>query len=92
MRRTIIPCVVAALAITGLHAQRAGSVGEWRYYGSDGGSTKYSPLDQVHARNVSDLKIAWRWTSPDTAFGKQNPDSRQGSYEDTPLMANGVFA
>ena len=31
---------------------------EWRYYGGDAGSTKYSPLDQINAANVKDLKIA----------------------------------
>jgi quinoprotein glucose dehydrogenase len=91
MRRTIVPCVIVALTITGLHAQRTGSAGEWRYYGSDGGSTKYSPLDKIHPGNVADLRVAWRWTSPDTAFGKQNPETRQGTYEDTPLMVNGVL-
>ena len=25
---------------------------EWRYYGGDAGSTKYSPLDQINAANV----------------------------------------
>ena len=91
MRRIIIASVIAALSLIALSAQRTGSAGEWRYYGSDGGSTKYAPLDQIHPRNVTDLQIAWRWTSPDNAFAKEHAESRSGSYEDTPLMANGVL-
>ena len=34
---------------------------EWRYYGGDAGSTKYSPLDQINASNVGKLHIAWTW-------------------------------
>lgn len=39
--------------------------GEWRSYGGDLWSTKYSPADQIHAGNFTDLEIAWRWTSVD---------------------------
>ncbi len=43
---------------------RAGTEnGEWRYYGGDAGSTRYSPLDQIDPSNVADLEIAWRWSS-----------------------------
>ncbi|HVS62028.1 MAG TPA: pyrroloquinoline quinone-dependent dehydrogenase [Thermoanaerobaculia bacterium] len=37
--------------------------GEWRYYGGDAGSSRYSPLDQIDASNVGDLEVAWRWSS-----------------------------
>ena len=32
--------------------------GEWPAYGADLSSTRYSPLDQINADNVSDLEIA----------------------------------
>jgi hypothetical protein len=35
--------------------------GEWRFYGSDAHSTKYSALEQINKDNVKDLQIAWRW-------------------------------
>ena len=44
--------------------------GEWRSYGGDVGSTKYSGLDQINGENFSDLVIAWRWTSVDGFLGK----------------------
>ena len=33
---------------------------EWRTYGADLASTRYSPLDQIDNANFSKLKIAWR--------------------------------
>ena len=35
--------------------------GQWRYWGGDERSTRYSPLDQINADNVADLEVAWRW-------------------------------
>src|ERR1700681_4277703 len=31
--------------------QPSAQSGEWRYYGGDAGSTKYSPLDQINKQN-----------------------------------------
>ena len=44
-----------------LSGQSGARNNEWRYYGGDAGSTKYSPLDQINKDNVKDLRIAWRW-------------------------------
>ena len=100
MRRAVLVGLMISLAIAGLvRAQRAASPAEsatasateWRYYGGDAGSTKYSPLDQIDARNVNGLRVAWRWTSPDNAIVKANPQAMPGAFEDTPIMANGVL-
>jgi quinoprotein glucose dehydrogenase len=81
------------LIATAASAQRPSIVssGEWRYYGSDAASTKYTPLDQINAANVSRLKVAWTWDSPDNALRKKNSDLPNGPNEATPLMANGVL-
>ena len=43
-------------------AQRLGTEnGEWRYWGGDEGSSRYSPLDQINADNVAELEVVWRW-------------------------------
>ena len=52
--------VVAALALL-LPASARAQEGEWRYWGSDAGSTRYSPLDQIDASNFSELEVAWTW-------------------------------
>ena len=58
-----IPAIVAILlgASIAAPAQQGAQDGEWRYYGGDSGSTKYSPLDQIDRDTVADLDIAWRW-------------------------------
>src|SRR5215467_5699310 len=66
-------------------AQQGMKTGEWRAYGAEAGSTRYSPLDQINRDNIKDLKVAWVWKS-DTLV----PNPQAGS-ETTPLMVNGVL-
>ena len=66
-------------------------VGEWRSYGSDYASTKFTPLDQIHKGNVQDLQVAWRWESPDSEILKANPGLWTMLNEATPLMVGGVI-
>lgn len=74
------------LAIAGSsHAQQGAANGEWRYYGGDAGNSKYSPLDQIDAKNVKELEIVWRWKAEN--FGP-TPDY---NWEVTPLMIGGVL-
>ncbi len=55
--------------------------GEWRYWGADAWSTRYSPLDQINASNFGSLQKAWQWNAG--AFGSDE------YYRTTPLYANG---
>lgn len=80
--------------------------GEWRYYSGDAGSMKYSPLDQINASNVKNLRIAWRhlaipseiaqafpellMETPNRAKNQTNDESRN-NFETTPLMVKGVL-
>ena len=43
------------------------------------------------ARECRPARMAWRWPSPDNDVVKANPQARPGTYEDTPLMVNGVM-
>ncbi len=65
--------------------------GEWRFYGGDQGSCKYSPLDQINRENVKNLKVAWSWDSPDLKLLEQNSKLYTLGYEATPLMIGGVL-
>src|SRR5436190_23219337 len=83
--------MIAAAAI-GAAAWNAITIGqapprpvEWRYYGGDSSSTRYSPVDQINARNVKDLHIVWRWKAEN--FGA----AADYNWEATPLMVNGVL-
>jgi quinoprotein glucose dehydrogenase len=71
------------VSLTGLRAAPADEQ-EWRTYGGDLGSTRYSPLSQIDASNFSSLEVAWRFKT-DTLGPR--PDFL---YQATPLMVNGV--
>ncbi len=92
MRRAMLVGLLLSIVVVGLpRAQRASSSTEWRFYGGDAGSTKYSPIDQINADNVSRLELAWRWKSPDNPIVDATPAARPGAYEDTPIMASDVL-
>jgi quinoprotein glucose dehydrogenase len=54
---SLVVLVVTAEAAPSDH-RAAGA--EWPYYGGDAGYSKYSPLDQISAANVKNLRVAWR--------------------------------
>jgi glucose dehydrogenase len=60
---------------------RGNAPGEWRYWGADAWSTRYSALDQINAQNFGQLQVAWQWKASE--FG------RDEYYRTTPLYANG---
>ena len=98
MRRTISRSgAVAGLALVGAVLGQSGvapearqtraahPASEWRTYGADLASTRYSPLDQINKDNFSQLKIAWQLGTND--FGPR-PDSL---YSATPLFVGNVL-
>lgn len=77
---TVAMCLVTFAPWTvAVDAQRGAGNGEWRSYGGDLGSTKYSPLDQINRENFARLKIAWRWKSIDGFPTKTTPDGGEWS-------------
>ena len=64
--------------------------GDWPAYGGDLGARKYSPLAQIDADNIGDLRVAWVWEAFDNhrylGGGRRTvPDG----FKVTPLMAAG---
>ncbi len=57
--------------------------GEWRSYGADLASTRYSPLDQINAENFGKLEVAWRFKTD--SLGPRQEFNLQA----TPLMVGG---
>ncbi|MCP5144751.1 MAG: PQQ-dependent dehydrogenase, methanol/ethanol family [Gammaproteobacteria bacterium] len=53
--------------------------GDWMSYGRDYSEQRYSPLDQITPDNINELSLAW--------FG--DLAERGGSYETTPVVADG---
>ena len=85
LRGTLAVIVVLGVGPTTTAAQTGALNGEWRYYGGDLGSTKYSPIDQIDRDNVGDLQIAWRWKTDN--FGPR----LDFYYQATPLMVGGAL-
>jgi quinoprotein glucose dehydrogenase len=77
-----------ALAIavcSNCYGQQGVRNGEWRYWGGDSGSTRYSSLTQIDASNAKDLEVAWRWGA--LPIGDR-PDV---NWQATPLYIDGVL-
>mgnify|MGYP001417386516 FL=1 len=76
-------CVVV-IAVAPAQAQPGGDL-EWRTYGGDLASTRYSPADQITADNFRDLELAWSLRTDN--FGPEP----EFNFQSTPLMVGGVL-
>ena len=86
IRTTFYGLVIASLFLTiRTTAQQGAKNGEWRVYGGDEASTRYSPLDQINRDNIKNMRVAWVWKSDSLM-----PNPLNGS-ETTPIMVNGVL-
>jgi quinoprotein glucose dehydrogenase len=81
MRRIVVLSLVVAVHVVSAQTVRGNVPGEWRYWGGDAWSTRYSSLDQVNAANFDSLQIAWQWNAD--ALGTDE------YFRSTPLYANG---
>ncbi|MGH7540850.1 MAG: hypothetical protein ACRELC_07625, partial [Gemmatimonadota bacterium] len=69
----VLAAVLLAVAVAPASGQARGTPeGEWRYWGGDAWSTRYSPLDQIDASNFEDLEVAWIWRGDN--FSPEGPD------------------
>jgi quinoprotein glucose dehydrogenase len=84
--------ILFALSLSSsLLAQQGAQDGGWQAFGADTGSTKYTPLDQIDADNVNDLKIVWRRPALDQSFVDINPNQRYSTtWNAAPLVVDGV--
>jgi len=94
VRRILCIALTSAFCIGvpagGVFSARSNS-GDWPTYASDLRGTKYSSLELVDAANFRDLRIVWRWNSPDSEIVKQNPSLHLNLFEATPLEIDGVL-
>ena len=86
MIRKWIRWIVCAFVLSSVSvfAQGADDL-EWRTYGGDLASTRYSPADQITADNFSDLELAWSLSTDN--FGPEP----EYNLQSTPLMVGGVL-
>jgi quinoprotein glucose dehydrogenase len=85
LRRSVVVLLLGLSAVTLSGQNGPKNPNEWRAYGAEPGSTKYSPLDQINKDNAKDLRIAWRFKTEN--YGPR-PDFNS---QVTPLMVNGVM-
>jgi len=78
---TLLVRATQSSAVQGAQLVRGNKPGEWRYWGGDAWSSRYSALDQINASNFNSLQVAWQWNAG--AFGSDE------YYRTTPLYANG---
>ena len=81
LRAAALLAVAAAPATQPLPAQQP----EWRYWGADAASTRYSPLDQIDASNFEDLEVAWIWRADNYS------PSRGEMLRATPIYVDGTL-
>ena len=79
----ILATATASNVRQGKAVVRGNVAGEWRVWGADAWSTRYSPLDQINASNFSSLQIAWTFDAG--KFGEETNEY----WRTTPLYANG---
>jgi quinoprotein glucose dehydrogenase len=53
--------VFGLLVIWAASDMTAAAQNDWPSFGNDPGAMRYSPLDQINAKNVSQLRVAWKF-------------------------------
>lgn len=80
-----VAMLLGASLTANTHAQHGAIDGQWRAYGGDEGSTRYSSLDQINADNIANLEVAWVWKADSLL------PNAVATSETTPLMIDGVL-
>jgi quinoprotein glucose dehydrogenase len=66
--------------------------GEWPAYAGTYAAARYAPLAQIDRSNAKDLRVVWRWKSPDHAVKDGNANiGPTRANECTPLMIGGTL-
>jgi len=104
LKRSIVPSITI-FALSTAPAVRAQTIpgalpdstaalsrGEWPAYAGTYAAARYSPLAQIDRNNAKDLRVVWRWKSPDHAIKDGNPKvGPTRSNESTPVMVGGTL-
>ncbi len=87
--RSLAAC--GSLAIVGSSVAAAPETAGWPVTGGDAGSSRYSPLADIHRGNVATLEVAWTYRHGDYRSGGILPgrDFRGTAFESTPILVDG---
>jgi len=98
LKTAVVFVLVAGAALSGTQnvEQRTANDGgrvrpnvDWPVYGGDQAGTKFSPLADINATNVSRLAVAWEWATGEKAL--ESFGTRPGTFQTTPLMIDNVL-
>lgn len=79
------PAIFTVLCLVPLLSPATGQTANWASYLGDDQRSHYSPLNQIHGRNVQKLQVAWTYHS-----GGARPDGRS-QIQCNPLIVDGVL-
>jgi len=80
-----VPLSVAVSSTSTSGSEAQDGAGQWKTYGGDLASQRYSPLGQINKDNFANLQVAWRFNTNNLG---PTPDRL---YSSTPLMVNGTL-
>jgi quinoprotein glucose dehydrogenase len=72
------------LAATSAHAS------DWPNYGRDPGGSRWSPLAQIKAANVAELRVAWTYRTGEAEAAAKTP-WHNATFEATPILVDGAL-
>src|SRR6266481_388821 len=78
--RTLLIAIVAGV-LAPASPQAIPQKGDWSAYGRDPGGARYSPLDQINTKNVTQLQRAWTYHTGERGRG----------FETTAIVVDGVM-
>ena len=85
-----VPVCAIGVVVFAQQSKRAAPEQEWRTYNHDLAGTRFSPLTQVNAGNVANLKQAWAYTFPAPPGGGRG-GGLGGASEAVPIVVEGVM-
>ena len=89
-----LPPAAVAQSVPGASQQSIAALagGEWPAYAGTYAAARYSPLTQIDRTNASNLRVVWRWKSPDHAIKDGNPKvGPTRANKSTPVMVGGTL-
>ena len=94
MNKKLLTVCVLAISICRvdlLYSQSTKPESEWGAYGRDAGGSRYSDLDQVNDKNVTQLKPAWVFHTGELKTYEGTEAISKAAFEATPLMIGGTL-
>lgn len=94
MKKTLVPISLALLLALGCTSSKNSipTGKDWPRYGGNWAGNRYSPLDQINTSNVSNLDVAWTYSTLDAPEpGAAGRPSRPAAIQCQPIVVNGIL-